>query len=206
MSPPNVTTIFQDIGGVLLTNGWDTDVRERAAEKFGLDFAEMNRLHNLTFPTYEEGRIDLDEYLRRILFFRARAFSSGEFKDFMFSQSRAFPDMIELVRGLKEMYRLKIVALSNEARDLALYRNREFALPEFIDFFVSSCFAGVRKPDEAIYRMALDMAQSGLDQIVYIENTPMFADIAERLGIRTILHTSYSSTKTALEGLGLVLL
>jgi putative hydrolase of the HAD superfamily len=205
MNRTALTTIFQDIGGVLLTNGWDTDARRRAAEKFAIDFAEMNRLHNLTFSTYEEGKIGLDEYLRRIVFFRSRPFSAEEFKEFMFSQSQAFPEMIELVRRLKDAYRLKIVAVSNEARELTLYRNREFGLPRFIDFFVSSCFVGLRKPDEAIYRMALDLAQVGREEVVYIENTPMFVGVAERLGIRAVLHTGYVSTKTALEKFGLKL-
>ena len=47
-----LTTLFLDIGGVLLTNGWDRGIRVHASEKFGLDYKEMDERHHLTFDTY----------------------------------------------------------------------------------------------------------------------------------------------------------
>ncbi len=96
-----VTTLFLDIGGVLLTNGWDHNIRLHAAEKFGLNDHEMNERHHLTFDTYEAGKLSLDEYLNRIVFYQKRSFSREDFKKFMYDQSKAFPEMIELIRGLK---------------------------------------------------------------------------------------------------------
>ena len=89
--PSNITTLFLDIGGVLLTNGWDRNIRIRAAEKFGLDQDEMNERHHLTFDTYEEGKLSLDEYLHRVVFYQDRSFSPEEFKAFMYAQSQPFP-------------------------------------------------------------------------------------------------------------------
>jgi len=121
----------------------------------------------------------------------------------MFSQSKPYPEMIELVCGIKARYGLKIVVVSNEARELNSYRIRKFKLDGFVDSFISSCFVHLRKPDADIFRLALDVAQAQPHQVVYIENTPMFVKIAEGLGIRSILHTDYRSTCAKLASFGL---
>jgi len=56
-----VTTLFTDIGGVLLTNGWDRKGRAAAAKHFRLDLEELNERHHLTYDTYESGKLDLEE-------------------------------------------------------------------------------------------------------------------------------------------------
>ena len=198
-----ITTLFVDIGGVLLTNGWDHHARKRAATRFKLDFAEMEDRHHLTFDTYEEGKLTLKEYLGRVVFYRKRPFTRAQFWRFMFAQSKPYPEMIELIRRVKVRHRLKIVVVSNESRELNSHRIREFKLDGFVDAFVSSCFVHIRKPDADIFRLALDIAQTPARQVVYIENTPMFVQVAEGLGIRSILHTDYRSTcaKLALFGL-----
>ncbi len=121
----------------------------------------------------------------------------------MFAQSKPCAVMIGLVRQLKAKHGLKIIVLSNEARELNAHRIRTFKLDEFVDAFVSSCFVRLHKPDPAIFRLALDISQTPARQIVYIENTPMFVQIAEGLGIRSILHTDYKSTCAKLAALGL---
>jgi putative hydrolase of the HAD superfamily len=198
-----ITTLFLDIGGVLLTNGWDHNIRMRAAEKFGLDYEEMNERHHLTFDTYEQGKLSQDEYLDRIVFYQDRSFSREEFKTFMYAQSHPFPEMIDLMRTLKNQYGLRVAAVSNEGRELTMYRVQQFKLGTFIDFFVSSCFVHYRKPDEDIYRIALDIAQVRPEQLVYIDDRAMFVEVARGLGINGIIHTGYAATRTSLEGLGL---
>jgi putative hydrolase of the HAD superfamily len=121
----------------------------------------------------------------------------------MFAQSKPYPQMIELVRKLKAKFGLKIAVVSNEGRELNAYRIRKFKLNGFVDSFVSSSFVHVRKPDADIFRLALDIAQVPARQVVYIENTPMFVQVAEGLGIRSILHTDYRSTCAKLTSLGL---
>jgi len=202
-SSPPIAALFLDIGGVLLTNGWDHNMRRRAAEVFGLDYEEMNERHHLTFDTYEEGKLSLDEYLRRVVFYKERSYSMQDFRSFMFAQSEPYPDMIGLVRELKERYNLRIAAISNEGRELTVYRIRKFGLAKFIDFFISSCFVHFRKPDEDIYRVALDVAQIPPEEVAYIEDRPMFVYVAEGLGIRGIRHVDYESTREALSALGL---
>ena len=154
----------------------------------------MEDRHGLNFATYEEGKLTLEDYLSRTVFYKERSFTHDQFREFMFAQSRAFPEMIELIRKLKIKYGLKIAVVSNEGRELNAYRISKYKLDGFVDFFVSSCFVHLRKPDADIFRLALDIAQVPTEQIIYIENTLMFAQIAEDLGIRSILHTDYLST------------
>jgi putative hydrolase of the HAD superfamily len=205
MNEPAINTIFLDIGGVLLTNGYDHHIRQRVAEKFQIDFEEMNERHHMTFGTYELGKITWDEYLRRTVFFKDRTFSLEEYKDFVFAQARSYPEMIRLIKGLKTRCRLKVAAVSNEGRELTARRVSQFGLSEFLDFFVVSCYVQSRKPDEDIYRIALDMSGAAASQVVYIEDRDMFVDVAKGLGIHGILHTGYESTRSALESLGLSL-
>jgi putative hydrolase of the HAD superfamily len=202
---PQITTLFLDIGGVLLTNGWDHKSRAQAAEKFGLDYGEMNERHHLTFDTYEEGKLSLDEYLNRVVFYQERSFSREEFKEFMYAQSQPFPEMIELMRALKTQHGLQVAAVSNEGRELTVYRVEQFRLGRFIDFFVSSCFVHYRKPDADIYRIALDIAQVSPDHVIYIDDRAMFVEVAQGLGIRGILHKDSENTQKAMETMGLSL-
>jgi putative hydrolase of the HAD superfamily len=197
------TCLFLDIGGVLLTDGWDHRARRRAATDFKLELAEMEDRHHLTFDTYEEGKLTRDEYLGRVFSHQTRPFTRAQFRRFMFAQSQPHPDMIALVARLKVRHALKIAVVSNEGRELNAYRIRTFKLDGFVDSFISSCFVHVRKPDADIFRLALDIAQVPARQVVYIENTPLFVQIAEGLGIRSILHTDYRSTCAKLASCGL---
>jgi putative hydrolase of the HAD superfamily len=198
-----ISTIFTDIGGVLLTNGWDRGARRRAAERFRLGFEDMDERHHLTFDTYEVGKLTLDEYLKRVVFHEERSFTPHEFKDFMYAQSSPYPETIELIRRVRNRHRLKIVAVTNEARELMMYRMRAFDLGSFIDFIVASSFVHFRKPDPDIWRVAIDLAQVPVEEVVYIEDRPLFVGVARDLGIRSIRHVDAASTRRELEALGL---
>ena len=200
---PEITALFLDVGGVLLTNGWDQHARKRAAANFKLELAEMEERHHLTFDTYEEGKLTLEEYLGRVVFYQKRPFTRAQFRRFMFAQSKPYPQMIEMVHTLKTKYGLKVVVISNEGRELNSHRILKFKLDRLADSFISSCFVHVRKPDADIFRLALEIAQTPARQVVYIENTPMFVQIAEGLGIRSVLHTDYRSTCAKLASFGL---
>ena len=203
MRRDTVVALFLDIGNVLLTNGWDRTMRQQAAQKYALDYEEMNERHHLTFDTYEEGKLTLAEYLGRVVFCSPRSFSRKDFTDFIFAQSQPKPDMIQLVQELKQRYGLKTAAVSNEGRELTLYRVKKFHLSSFIDFFISSCFVHLRKPDEDMYRLALDCAQVEAEQVVYIDDRLMFVEVAAGLGINGIHHSDFASTRKALADFGL---
>src|ERR1019366_6280962 len=201
---PPITTQFVDVGGVLLTNGWDHHARRRAARNFNLNYAEMEDRHVLNFAAHEEGRVTFQEYLNRVVFYKKRSFTRAQFRAFMFTQSKPFTKMIDLVRKLKARYGLRIAVVSNESREVNAHRIREFNLDGFVDTFISSCFVHARKPDVEMFRLALDIAQAPACNVLYIENTPMFVQIAEAMGIRSILHTDYKSTCAKLASLGLL--
>lgn len=200
-----ITTLFLDIGGVLLTNGWDRAARKLAIQTYGLDAVEMEERHHLTFDTYEEGKLTLDEYLNRVVFYEDRSFTRQEFRDFMFAQSAPYPDMLELVAKLKAKYKLKIAIVNNEGRELNEHRIKHFNISSFVDFYISSCFVHFRKPDADIYKIALDIAQVKAEEVVYLEDRSMFVDVANGLGINGICHTDYASTVKQLATFGLIL-
>jgi len=198
-----INTIFTDIGGVLLTNGWDRGSRRKAIDLFKLDPEETEERHHLTFDTYEVGKITLDEYLDRVVFYKDRNFSRNRFRQFMYDQSKPFPEMLALMQHLKKKHRLKVAVLSNECRELAEYRIKQFKLNDFVDFFIVSSFVHFRKPDADIFRVALDTAQASPEQVVYIEDRAMFVQVADGLGIQGLRHVDHKSTREKLKRLGL---
>jgi putative hydrolase of the HAD superfamily len=200
-----ITTLFLDIGGVLLTNGWDRAARKLAMQTYGLDAVETEERHHLTFDTYEEGKLTLDEYLSRVVFYEDRSFTRQQFREFMFAQSAPYPDMLNMVAQLKAKYKLKIAIVNNEGRELNEHRIQHFNISSFVDFYISSCFVHFRKPDADIYKIALDIAQVKPGEVVYLEDRSMFVDVANGLGINGICHTDYESTLKKLEGFGLTL-
>jgi len=198
-----ITTLFVDIGGVLLTNGWDHVIRKRAVTHSKLKLSESEERHHLMFAAYEEGKLTLEDYLGRVAFHKSRPFTRAEFRRYMFAQSKPYPQMIELIASLKARYRLKVVVVSNEGRELNAHRIGKYKLGSFVYAFVSSCFVHLRKPDADIFQLALDIAQTPAAKVIYIDNTAMLVQIAEGLGIRSILHTDYKTTRAQLSALGL---
>jgi putative hydrolase of the HAD superfamily len=205
MIKPVISTLFLDIGGVLLTNGWGRESRKLAAQNFNLDFSDMEERHHLSYSIYEEGKLSFEEYLKRTVFFQERYFTIDQFRKFMYEQSTPYQDMIDLVKGLRQKYSLKIAVVNNEARELNEYRIHKFKLNEFVDFYISSCFVHIRKPDADIFRIALDISQVCPVAVAYLEDRKMFADIASELGIRSIHHKDLASTSAELAKLGLEL-
>ena len=199
---PAVSTIFTDIGGVLLTNGWDRGSRRKAIDLFKLDPEETEERHHLTFDTYEVGKLTQDEYLDRVVFYKKRSFSRNQFRQFMYDQSKPFPEMLALLARLKKKYGCKVAVVSNEGRELAEYRIKQFKLDELADFFIVSSFVHFRKPDTDIFRIALDTAQVSPRQVVYIEDRAMFVQVAETLGIRGLRHIDHKTTREKLEKFG----
>ncbi|MEO5942103.1 MAG: HAD-IA family hydrolase [Ferruginibacter sp.] len=202
---PVIKTIFTDIGGVLLTNGWDREGRRKAIELFKLDPVETEERHHLTFDTYEVGKLTLDEYLQRLVFYKKRSFTPKDFIMFMYKQSKPFPEMIALMQELKKKYNLKIAVVSNEGRELNNYRIKKFGLNTFIDFFISSSFVHFRKPDADIFKLAVDVAQCPKKELLYIDDRPLFVQVAAAEGIKGIIHTDYESTIMKLKSFGLEL-
>ena len=198
-----ISTLFLDIGGVLLTNGWDRHMRRRAAEQFKLDYDEMDERHHMTFDTYEEGKMSLDEYLNLVIFHQPRPFEMNDFKEFLFAQTQPLPEMIDMFKAIEKNNPLRVGAISNEGRELTLYRIGRFGLREFIQVFICSCFVHFRKPDKDIYTIALDTCQVKPEQSIYIDDRTLHVEVARSLGMNAIHHTGPETTRQALSEYGL---
>lgn len=205
MSSSRITTLFLDIGGVLLTNGWDTALRKKTAEHFGVDYSELDHRHRVTYDTYEEGKMSLETYLRQIIFFEPRTFSAADVTKFILEEARPYQDTIDLVCRLKAVYGLRIAVVSNEGREIAEDRIARFHLKSFVDFFIVSAFVHFRKPDLDIYRLALDVAQVPPDEVAYIEDRPLLCEVAASIGINSVLNRNAAETRQILNELGLKL-
>ncbi|MEW6299151.1 MAG: HAD family phosphatase [Thermodesulfobacteriota bacterium] len=198
-----ITTIFVDVGNVLLTDSWGPAMRQKAVEKFGFDFADVAKRSQLTFEGYEEGQVTLDEYLSWVVFHEERSFSREALVEFMLAQSEAYPEMLDLLRTLKARYGLKVVVVTNDGREFIVHRIKRFGLKEFVDCFIVSCFVHHRKPEPQIYQMALDITQVEPQEVVYIDDQALFVEVGQSLGLNGIHHTSYESTRAALAAFGL---
>ncbi len=198
-----ITTLFIDIGGVLLTNGWDHNSRKLAVKMFDLDAVEMENRHRLTIDTVELGKLSLEDYLSYVVFYQKRSFTRAQFQKFMFAQSQAYPQMIKLISQLKSQYKLKIIAVSNETRELNTYRIKKFKLASIIDFFISSSYVHIRKPDADIFHLALDLAMAPTKQVIYLDDRLLYAEVAKRLGLQSVHHTDHRTTGEKLASFGL---
>jgi len=194
---PEIRALFWDVGGVLLTNAWDHEERNFAIEQFHLDKDEVESRHKLCVQPFEEGRLSLDEYLQQTVFSQPRTFSPEEFKQYMFSLSKPKPDVLEIARCLRDRYLM--ATINNESRELNQYRIATFQLTEYFQIFVSSCFVGLRKPDERIYRLVLDLTQRKAEECCFVDDRPVNVDAATKVGMRAILLQNAGQLKADFE-------
>jgi putative hydrolase of the HAD superfamily len=199
---PEITTLFWDIGGVIMTNGWDTVARRRAAEAFRLDWEEFHDRHDLSFPAFDSGLISIDEYLNRTLFYRPRAFTREEFIAFMFAQSKEFPESRAVLDTLARQEKYLIGSINNEPLELNEYRIRAFHLRRDFQVFFSSCYLHTRKPEEMIYRIALEVTQRPSGECVFIDDRPLNLENPRKLGFKTIHYQGAEQLRAELKNCG----
>lgn len=194
-----IKVVFFDVGGVLLNNGWGHLSRQEAARLFNLDHSEMEVLHSFIFNVYEIGKITLDEYLDIVVFNHPRDFTKEDFKTFMFAQSEELPGLLQWLKDWKRSCGFRIISINNEGKELNDYRIKKFGLHDCFDAFISSCEVGMRKPDPGIFKLAMGIAQVSTEECVYFDDRIMLAEAAQKMGIRSVHHKDFLSTKTILE-------
>lgn len=200
-----VTALFFDVGGVLLSNGWDRAERTAASERFHLDWKEFEDRHELVLHAFETGEMGLDEYLDRVIFYCPRSFSREEFADYIRAQSKELPGTMDVLRRLAQAKKYLISSLNNESREMNAYRIEKFGLRRYFDVFLSSCYLGVRKPDEAIYRRALDITQRKGEECLFIDDRALNLECAAELGMRTIQFKDAAQLERELKGLNIAI-
>lgn len=186
----------------MLTNAWDRAQRERALQQFGLDAEEFQDRHEMVVSSFERGKISLDEYLDRTVFYRSRSFTREVFKEFMFSLSQPDQEALELARKLGQSCRFLMGTINNESTELNRYRIQTFGLDQIFSLFVSSCYVGFRKPEQDIYRLALEMTQKPPQQCCFIDDRPINLEMAKHLGMHTIEMDNAVQLQTDLRKLG----
>ncbi len=199
---PNITALFWDIGGVLLTNAWDREQRTRALAHFNLPADEFEERHQMVVSSFERGLISLDEYLDRTAFCHPQGFSTQAFRDYMFSLSQPHAEALALARELAGSGQYLMGSINNESRELNHYRIQTFGLRDIFTLFVSSCYVGFRKPEEAIYKLAISITQKDPAECCFIDDRALNLESAARLGMNTIQMEDAAQLRRDLQELG----
>lgn len=183
---PETAALFFDVGGVLLTNGWDRHSRQAAVERFGLDADEYADRHEAVVNDLETGRLGLDEYLDRTVFCSPRTFTREEFVAFMHSRSRPHEEALELARELAASGRYLLATLNNESRELNRYRLDTFGLRSIFRLFFSSCYLGAAKPSACLFRTVVGITQLRPEECVFIDDREQNVEVAREVGLRAV--------------------
>ena len=199
-----ITALFWDVGGVLLSNAWDREQRQSTLKQFGLDDAEFESRHEMLVSSFERGKITLQNYLERTVFYRPRPFTTEAFTQHMFSLSQPNPETLQLAKELSRSCKYLMATINNESKELNLFRIQTFGLREIFSLFVSSCFVGLRKPEEGIYRLALEITQRPPGECCFIDDRALNLDSASRLGMQVIQMKTAEQLRGDLQKLGVV--
>jgi putative hydrolase of the HAD superfamily len=198
----DVTALFWDVGGVILSNGWDEHARTEAAKRYALDPADYEQRHKGAEVELETGAITLETYLDRTIFYRERPFTREEFREFMFAQSSEKKDTRALLDELTASRRYFMATLNNESLELNSYRIRKFDLQRNFTAFFTSCYLGLRKPDPRIYQATLGITQRAPEECVFIDDRPKNLEPARALGMHAILFESAEQLRASLDDSG----
>ena len=199
-----ISAIFWDVGGVLLSNAWDREQRQRTLQHFDLDEVEFDDRHEMLVSSLERGKISLQEYLERTIFYRARSFTQESFTEYMFSLSQPDTETLRLAGELARSCKYLMSTINNESKELNLFRIQTFGLREIFSLFVSSCFVGLRKPEEGIYRLALEITQRPPEECCFVDDRPLNLDSASKLGMHVIQMESAEQLRNEFHKLGVI--
>ena len=192
--------ILFDIGGVLLTNGWDHCERAAVLEQFHLDRTGFEKRHPAPNDLWERDLISAEQYLDETVFYEPRSFSHADFLAAIFAQSVELENgALGILGELAASGRYTLGCLNNEAREPNEHRFRTFGLRQYFDVALSSCYVGMRKPKPDIYRRALDILGKRPDRILFIDDRAENAASAAAAGMKTIWFKGADTLRRDLE-------
>ncbi len=197
----HINVLFLDIGGILLSDGWNHSSRMQAIDKYGLESIQFQKDHAVAFPLFENGKLTLEQYLDAVVFNVPRTFSKEEFTDFMLSKSQQLPDFLPWLIDWKKENKVKIFSINNEGKEFNDYRIKKFKLHACFDAFISSCEVGFSKPDPSIFKLALGIAQEAPGNCMYFDDRAIHVAIAKQMGINAFLHQGFEQSKQILESI-----
>jgi putative hydrolase of the HAD superfamily len=200
-----ITTIFFDIGGVCLSNGWDHEQRQAIARQFGFDYESFDSRHRQVVDSMERGQLTLNEYLQWTLFYEPRPFSVEQVVDAIQQLSTPFTDTLNLIRALRDHRGYLLATINNESRELNEYRIERFGLRGLFTAFFSSCYLNLLKPQPEHYRRAMQITQRQPDECLYVDDRPMNVEVARILGMHPIHFASAAQLEADLRASGVAL-
>jgi putative hydrolase of the HAD superfamily len=194
-----ISTIFFDVGGVCLSNGWDNIARKKAAKHFFLNYEEMEKRHKSVFKKFEKGKLPLEDYLNKVVFFGKRNFAKDDFISFMHSQSLEFSTTIKILKKLSAGKKYQLATINNESLELNEYRLNKFNLGRYFSCFFSSCYLGTRKPEKEIFYKALNIIHKKPRSCLFIDDREENIQSAQAVGLNTIWLQNHNELKEKLE-------
>ena len=197
--------ILFDVGGVLLTNGWDHRERASVMAQFGVDLAAFEARHPEPNDKWERDEITLEQYLDATVFYEPRSFSRDDFFAAMCAQSVPLDNgALGILAELAASHKYRMGVLNNEARATNDYRFERYRIRDHIDVALSSCYLGLRKPKPPIYRRAIDILGGPADRILFIDDRAENAGAAADAGMKAIRFEGADKLRGQLESLGIL--
>ncbi|RZJ76496.1 MAG: HAD family phosphatase, partial [Flavobacterium sp.] len=190
----NIKVLFLDIGGVLLSDGWNHRARLEAIKKYDLEEVQFKKDHAVAFPLFENGKLTLDQYLECTVFNKERSFSKADFTDFMYSQSTQLPEFLPWLVEWKKQNNIRVFSINNEGKEFNDYRISKFKLHDVFDAFISSCEVGYSKPDPCIFKLALGIVQVEPQHCLYFDDRAIHVSIAKQLGLNAHVHEGFEQS------------
>lgn len=197
-----ITTVFFDLGGVCLSNGWDHEQRQVVARSLGIDYEAFDSRHRQVVDSLERGQLTLEEYLEWTMFYEPRPFTIEYVIGEMQQLSTPFGETLQLVRALREQGGCLLATINNESRELNEYRIERFGLRELFTAFFTSCYLNLLKPQPEHYRRAMQITQRRPDECLYVDDRPMNVEVARILGMHPIRFTDAAQLEADLRAAG----
>ena len=204
---PEIRTIFWDIGGVLLTNGWDEAQRAHTLTPLGVDLADFESRYEAANFFWERGLSTAVEFFNKTLF-RAdqpnRSFSFEDIWPLVCAESKVLhPECFDILTSLNNSGNYKVATLNNESRELNAYRIDTFNLRQYFDYFICSGYVHEMKPYPDIYRVAIDISGHPPQTSVFIDDKPENCRAATAFGMNVIIFQSPDQLGRDLAQLGI---
>jgi putative hydrolase of the HAD superfamily len=200
---PEIRAVYWDIGGVLLTNGWDHEERARVLAQFAIPKDEYESRHPEANDRWEKGELSDDEFLKQTVFFKERSFTPADFIHAVRAQSKWLPGGAKnVITALRQRNTLKMAMLNNESGSLNDYRIASFGLTQYFDAFFCSAYIAMRKPDPRIFRAGAAMLHFTPEECAFVDDRENNCAAAAQVGMHAIQYQGEEQLRQALGALG----
>jgi len=185
----SIRTVFWDVGGVILTNGWDLTQRTRVLSRLGVDLEAYEEIHERVNYYWERGLINAEDFFMQTVL-RTNPKLNLTF-DLLWPQVCAeskvlHAECLDILAELKEQRKFRLATLNNESRELNEHRLNAFKLRSLFDYFICSGYVHEMKPNPGIYRSAIDISGYAPERALFIDDKPENCEAAISLGMQAI--------------------